>query len=122
MDTSTLTARQQRAVVALLTCPDLLAAAKAAGVNRNTLFKWRQEPAFQAALKSAEAVALAEVSRSLVVLAAKATGALSDAMAADAPVSARLRAADIVLSRLLQLRELVELEERVRMLEERMQV
>ncbi len=80
-----------------------------------------REPAFRAALHDAETAALTGVSRALVRLADRAVATLEGAMNdATAPMSVRLRAADAVLGRLLQLRELVTLEERVKELEERL--
>jgi hypothetical protein len=116
-----LTPKQNKAVAALLATSDALAAARAAGVTRGTLYTWMRAPAFRAALHEAEAAALNAVSRSLVRLAEKAVTTIEAAMNdTSAPMSVRLRAADAVLGRLLQLRELVTLEERVRELEERL--
>ena len=47
-----LTPKQQRAVRALLTTPDAAAAAKDAGVSRETVYKWMQVPAFTRAIAS----------------------------------------------------------------------
>ncbi len=117
-----LTLKQRKAVTALLTTPDVTTAAKDAGVSRETVYKWMQLPAFQTALHEAEALALAAVSRRLVTLADTATATLEAAMSDTAtPAATRVRAADAVLARLLQVRELVTLEERVRELEARME-
>ncbi len=76
--------------------------------------------AFTTALHAAEADALAAVSRRLVRLADTAATTLEAAMHDEAaPIATRVRAADAVLSRLLQLRELVVLESRVAELEAR---
>jgi len=116
----TLSPKQRRTVAALLTEPDTTAAAKAAGVSRDTLYRWLAEPAFQAALRDAEASAIAAVSRSLVRLAERAAATLDGAMTDPAAASStKVRAADIVLARLLQVRELVALETRVAELEAR---
>ncbi len=117
-----LTLKQRKAVTALLTTPDVTAAAKDAGVSRETVYKWMRLPAFQTALHEAEAVALATVSRRLVTLADQATLTLEAAMTdITTPAATRVRAADAVLARLLQVRELVTLEERVRELESRVE-
>ncbi len=117
-----LTPKQYKAVRALLAAPDVTAAAKDAGVSRDTLYRWMGEPAFVAAVREAEADALAAVSRSLVRLATRAAATLEAAMDTPyAPVTVKVRAADAVLSRLLQVRELVTLEARVRELEARME-
>ena len=50
-----LTARQRRAVLALLEAPSAEAAAAAVGVASSTLWRWRQTPAFQRAFQDARA-------------------------------------------------------------------
>jgi len=113
-----LTPRQRRAVVALLTTGDVTAAAKEAGVSRESLYRWMKQPAFLAAVREAEASALDELSRMLVRLGRTAAGTLAKAMGdPKAPYPTRVRAADAVLGRLLQLRELATLEARVTELE-----
>lgn len=114
----TLSARQRRAVEALLSTGEVSAAAQTVGVSRQTLYRWLAEPAFTAAVRSAEAQALDDLSRMLVRLGRTAAGTLARAMADPAtPAATRVRAADAVLGRLLQLRELATLEARVGELE-----
>lgn len=108
---------QRRAIAALLTTGDTTQAAIAAGVNRSTLYAWRAQPHFQEALKEAEADAVAGLSRSLAGLGESAAQALRDALAPGNKMNLRLRAAEIVTDRLLKLRDLVELEERIAALE-----
>jgi transposase-like protein len=113
-----LTARQGKAVAALLTSGDVAAAAQAVGVDKATLYRWMRQPAFLAAVRAAEAAALDELSRSLVRLGRTAAGTLEAAMDDPAvPWATRVRAADAALGRLLQLRELATLEARVAELE-----
>jgi len=113
-----LPAKQRRAVAALLTTGDVSAAARETGVSRETLHRWMRQPAFLEAVREAEADALDELSRSLVRLGRTATGTLEAAMGDPAaPWPTRVRAADAVLGRLLQLRELATLETRVAELE-----
>lgn len=113
-----LTPRQRKAIEALLTTGDKTAAAEAAGVQRQTIYRWLKLPHFRAALAEAEAEALASLSRALVRLGDNATATLEQAMGDDeSSWSVKVRAADVVLSRLLQLRELVDLEQRVSELE-----
>jgi transposase-like protein len=112
-----LTPRRRKAVQELLTSGSVTAAAQAAGVSRETLYKWLKRDDFRRALTEAEGEALESLSRSLVVLGSKATQTLQDAMGSDQPLWARIRAADIVLLRLLQLRELASLENRILELE-----
>jgi len=70
-------------------------------------------------LHAAEAEALAESTRRLVNLSGQALDTITEVMTDEtAPAAVRLRAADTVLARLLQLRELVTLEDRIAALEE----
>lgn len=115
---SSLTPKQRKAVEALLVTGDVSAAAKEVNVGRGTLYRWLKEPAFLAAVREAEARALDELSRLLVRLGRSAATTLAKAMSdADVPAATRVRAADVTLSRLLQLRELATLEARVAELE-----
>ena len=50
-----LTARQERALDALLREPTVLSAAEAAGVSKATIFRWLAEPLFSLAYKQARA-------------------------------------------------------------------
>lgn len=111
---------QYRAIESLLTSGSATEAAEKAGVSRNTLYRWLQEPDFQAALAEAEAAALDSLSTRLVGLADQAAAALGDVFNSEkAGIGHRLRAADIVLSNLLRLRELVTIEQRLAELERR---
>ena len=94
-----------------------MGAAKAASVSRQTLYRWLAEPA-ASALREAEALALDGLSRTLVRLGDKAASALEAAFDdAAAPHSVKIRAADVVTGRLLQLRELATIEHRLEVIE-----
>jgi hypothetical protein len=113
-----LSPKQRQAVEALLTTGEVAASAQAAGVARHTLYRWLKEPMFLQAVRETEARALDELSRLLVRLGRTAAATLAKAMSDPAvPWSIRVRAADVSLSRLLQLRELATLEARVTELE-----
>lgn len=113
-----ISAKQKAAIRALLTGATFTDAAQAAKVHPNALTGWMRDPDFLAALHQAEADALAAVSRELVTLASKAASTLDrvldDPQARD---SSKVRAADVVLGRILQLRELVDIEQRLAALE-----
>jgi hypothetical protein len=116
--TENLAPEQLKAIAALLEHGSKTRAARAAKVNRSTLYRWLQEDAaFQAALAAATAAALKEFSTTLVRLADKAAQALEDALDKEQDIQYRLRAADIVTSKLLVVRELVDLEGRISALE-----
>lgn len=114
-----LTPKQRRAVAALLTTGEVGAAAREAGINRTTLYRWLHDPVFLAAVREAEADALDELSRLLVRLGRTAVATIAKAMSDPVtPAATRVRAADVALNRLLQLRELAQLEARVQALEQ----
>ena len=114
-----LSLKRRKAVEALLSTGEVAAAAREAGVRRETLHRWLREPAFLQEVRRAEAAALDELSRLLVRLGRSAAATLAKAMSDPAaPWPTRVRAADAALSRLLQLRELAQLEARVQALEE----
>jgi hypothetical protein len=109
-----LTSKQRRAVDVLLATGDVAASAKEIGVNKATLYRWLQQPPFAQAVREGEAQAIDDLSRILVRLGRTASGTLAKAMSdTTTPVASKIRAADVVLNRLLQLRELATLEARV---------
>jgi phage terminase small subunit len=113
-----LTPKQRKAIEALLTCGDVSSAARAAGVSRDTVYRWAKKDNFLDALRAGTSQALDDLSRLLLSLGETAISTLRIAMEDDSiPANTKVRAADIVFSRLLQFRELVSLEERVSELE-----
>lgn len=115
---TTLSPRQHRTVVALLTTGEVRAAAREVGVTRETVHRWLRDPVFLAAVRDAEAAAIDALSRQLVQLGTTAIATITAAMTDPAtPAATRVRAADVALNRLLQLRELAQLEARVQALE-----
>lgn len=109
-----LTPKQQRAIAALLTARDVADAAQAAGVGYRTLRGWLKQPAFVAELDEAQRQALSATIRRLTSLSMGATVVLARVMADnEATPAARIRAADIVLSRLMSLKELIDVEQRL---------
>src|SRR3712207_2008767 len=114
-----LSPKQRKAVEALLTTGEVKAAAAEAGIHRDTLHRWLKDPVFLGAVRQAEAAALDELSRLLVRLGRTAVATIAKAMSdSGTPVATRVRAADVALGRLLQLRELAQLEARVQALEQ----
>lgn len=114
-----LTARQQRAIAALLSARDTRAAATAAKVGYRTLCRWLSEdPAFLEALRSAETEAISTAARLL----AGEYGAAVETLAAihrdsSQPAAVRVSAARALIEQLIKLREHAVLEERVEKLE-----
>jgi hypothetical protein len=116
---NSITAKQQLALDAFIGGANVGDAAQIAGVGRKTVTVWlHHSPLFTAAMKQAESEALEGLSRKLVTLGLMAGAALEyTLMDESVPMILKLRAADIVLARLLQMRELVQLEARVDALE-----
>lgn len=113
-----LTPLQRKTIETLMTTGNVTAAAAAAGVNRGTVYRWMADDVFVSELRSAEQLAVEGLSRSLAGLGDLASSALRDALAPGQKITVRLRAAEIVTDRLLKIRELVELEQRIKTLEE----
>lgn len=111
------TPQQRKAIECLLTTGSITEAASAANVNRSTVYKWRKKPEFVDALKEAEAEAVEGLSRQLAGMAEQAAGAFRDALHGGQDIKVRLRAAESLTDRLLRLRELITLEQRVAALE-----
>ena len=115
---ATLTSRQQQAIAAIVATGDVTIAAQSVGVNRATLYRWMKQPQFVQAVHAAEADAVEDLSRMLVRLGRTAVATLAKAMSDPAtPAATKVRAANATLSKLLQLRELATLEQRVAALE-----
>src|SRR4051812_1279325 len=114
----TLSPKHHKAIAALLATGEVKAAAAEAGITRETLHRWLRQPHFLEAVRAAEADALDELSRMLVRLGRSAVATIAKAMSEPTtPAATKVRAADIALNRLLQLRELAQLEARVQALE-----
>ena len=116
--TGALTPSQRRAIVALLTERDTRTAAVKAGVKERSLYRWLTLPDFKAELQEAEKRAIDAAIRRLAELTAQAVDTLREVMTdKEASAGTRVQAANIVLSRLLDLRELNELETRLQRIE-----
>lgn len=112
-----LSAIQTQAIVALMTETSITAAANKVQVTPQTIYRWlNDDPEFMTGLRRAEHRAIETAVRRLASLTNTAVLTLQKTMMAagdDVSVAAKLRAADIVLSRVLSLRELVGLEDRL---------
>ena len=116
----TLSTKKQRAIATLSTSGNVAEAARAAEVSRKTLYRWLRQPDFAEALEAAAQESLANLSRELVRLGTQAVTTLEGAMTdTEAATGTKVRAADVVLARLLQLRELVSIEARLTALEKK---
>ncbi len=113
-----LTVRQSLAINALLSGQSKTAAAAAAGVRREQISRWLHQPEFTEALAAGEAELMQNLNRRLLAVATKAVDNLAGVIEAPDSQSVGVRAADVVLSRLLSIRELSEIEQRLTALEE----
>lgn len=114
-----LTAKQARAIAALITQSSQQEAAEAAGVGLRTLERWLAEDStFQAALLAAEVTLIDDATRRLLRLQATAIERIETLMTgATIPAAVQLRAAESLLDHALRWRELRNVETRLAALE-----
>ena len=114
-----LTSKQTRALQMILSGSSVVEAAATAKVSRGTVYNWLTQTEFRQALNDEKQTALERLSLALANLGEKAIRTLDSAMDdADAGASVKIRAADIVINRILTLRETVDIESRLSHLEE----
>ena len=114
---------QAAAIDALVTSRTLKEAAETAGVTRQTLYTWMQsDPAFRAAYRSVREAAFANVGHGLLALGDRAVEAYSEILRApNMPGSYTLaKTADSILSQMFKLRELMDVDERLAAIEDRL--
>ena len=112
------TRRQNLAVAALLGGATVTDAARTVGVVRQTLAKWLRQPAFQAALRDGERLALDGAARRLVALSGKAINTLESVLDnADTVAGVKVRCALGILDVLVRLRDLVTVENELKELQ-----
>lgn len=113
-----LSAKQARAIEALLSEPTTRAAAKAAGVSEATIWRWLAEPGFAAAHREARGRLLKSTLTALQSASADAVLCLRDIFKnEEAPASVRVNAAKSVIELSLTARKVLEVEERLAYLE-----
>lgn len=116
--TARISARQAKAIRAICEGRSLALAASAANVNPATLFRWRQEPVFLAALQSARDAAFSESLETIRRSASTAAATVESLMQSKNDPTLRLAAAKAILSSALRTHELLGLEQRIAALEE----
>ena len=110
--------KKEQAIAALLSQRSIEEAARTADIGLNTLRRWLKEPEFEAAYRKARKTAFGQSIAWLQHASSAAVSVVLKIMVdPNAPVSARLRAADIVLARSAKALELEEVEARVSELE-----
>ena len=118
--TKNLNARQLKALSALLSGKTKTEAATEAGVSRQAMTKWLSDPVFKQALADGEAQLLSELNRQLLQLGSSAIEQLKTVLDKPDSQAVGVRASNVVLSKLLSIRELTEIEDRLGELEERL--
>jgi len=111
--------KQRKAIEVLVTSGNVTEAAAAAGVSRETIYTWmRSDKAFQTERDGISSANIGELSTRLNSLAQQAVSTLQEILSnPDAPVNARIRAADIVIGRQVQLYEMADIARRITRLE-----
>ncbi len=106
-------------MTALLEEPTISSAATKAGVSEKTIFRWLNDPAFSEAYGAARGRLLEDVLTSLQAASVEAVKVLTEVMG-DKSVNAfaRVSAAKTVLEMALRGREIIEVEQRLRALED----
>lgn len=118
MSSNILTPDRRRAIDCLLATGDQQQAAAAAGVTDRTIRRWVLEPAFAAALQTAQDQQLDRVTGDLVRAAGGAVALLEATINnTDAALGLRLQAARTLLDAALRWRELRAIEQRLAALE-----
>ena len=119
-ETSKLTRKQAKAITALLDNSTLKGAAKDADISVRSIYRWLKEPYFRTALDQAATRVIGESVVSLIADMRdnfQVMRTVRDDL--DNPPGVRLRAAQLLDASLLKWRELLDLEERLTRLEER---
>lgn len=116
-----LTPRQVRFAHALVASRTIREACQRVGVGEATARRWLKQPALQRLVAELAHEQLAGLTSRFRQLGLEAAETLAEAMAAsDAPWASRIRASEVVLSHLLKLVELTELERRLQAVEQRL--
>jgi len=116
-----LTPKQRKGIDALMVHATVVDAAQAVGISRATLFRWLRDESFRTELRRAGNELIDGTTRKLASLSARAVAALEDVLNdPDAGHVLKIRAAGEILGRLLHLREMVELSERMDAIETRL--
>lgn len=108
--------RRTKAALALASGATTDEAGQTAGVTGRTVRRWREEPAFRAEVAQLRREMLDDVLGQLGGAAVEAVKALRAALADKSP-GVRVRAAGLILTSLLTVREAVDVEERLAALE-----
>ena len=113
-----LTPNQEKALAALLATPTVAAAAERCGLSERTVYRYLQEDEFKERYRGERAFLLEQTVAGLQKLGIGAVGVLRRNFDAKGLPHAQIRAATNALNLMFKGTELVDLEERIRRLEE----
>jgi hypothetical protein len=116
---SGLTTKQKKALSAMLTERTTEQAAAKAGISERQLYRWLELPGFQAELKALESQLIDAATRRLLVGIDDALDTLHHLMTFAESEAVKRQAASDWLAKLLQVKELADLEKRIAALEAR---
>jgi len=110
--------KMEEAVAALLTQPNVDAAARSVGISVATLMRWQKVPEFQKALREARRAAFGQAIARLQQMSGAAVATLGKMMVEQgAPASTRVRAAEAIINHAAKAIEMEDIEARVAELE-----
>jgi hypothetical protein len=113
------TRKKEEAIVALLTNRSIEEAARATGIDPNTLLRWLKLPEFQKPYREAKWAAFGQSIARLQYLSSAAVSTLGKIMLdSKTPPATRVRAADSILDHTIKAIETEEIEARVEALEQ----
>jgi hypothetical protein len=113
-----LSRKQEALISALLLAPTLADAAHTAGIGEVTAWRWLKEPTFQGAYREARRAVVQHAITQVQRATGEAVETLRSVMQdADAPASARVSAARVILETAVRAVELEDLEARIAALE-----
>jgi len=108
----------EETVAALLTQPNVDAAARSVGISVATLMRWQKVPEFQKALREARRAAFGQAIARLQQMSGAAVATLGKMMVEQgAPASTRVRAAEAIINHAAKAIEMEDIEARVTELE-----
>ena len=112
-----LSSKQRKAIVSLLSQRTIEDAAKSTGISSRTIYRWMVSDVFRNALLEAESQAVDEATRRLIGGKDTALDTLADLMTKAESESVRRQAASDWLAHLIKMRELRNIEKRLTALE-----
>ena len=110
--------KMEETVAALLTQPNVDAAARSVGISVATLMRWQKEPEFQKALREARRAAFGQAIARLQQMSGAAVATLGNIMVEQtSPPSIRVRTAEAIINHAAKAIEIEDIDARVTELE-----